>query len=146
MMEIPRTFLEFIKSLNSRDVRFLLLGGYAVSYCGSSRTTTDIDFWLEISPANAKAALAAIHDFGFTDSPVTFKDLQKPGKIFQMGKESMRIDLFTAPSGVEFAECYQRAIAATFDGVPVRIISREDLLKNKIASARLKDLRNYLAS
>lgn len=120
----------------------MLVGGFAVSYYGSPRTTTDIDLWIAISPENAKATLKAIHDFGFSDAPVTESDLMNPKKVFQMGREPLRIDLLTGPEGVDFGECYKNSHVLTVHGVPLHVIGREDLIRNKTATGRAKDVQD----
>lgn len=131
-------FKEFLKLLNSENVEYLVVGGYAVGFYGYVRTTGDLDIWIAVSPENAQRVAAALRAFGFSAAdPSTFLQDQK---IFRMGVQPVRIELLTGISGLNFAEAYQRRQASTIDGVEVALISFDDLKVNKKASGRLKDL------
>lgn len=133
-------FREFLKSLNDAKVEYLLIGGFAVGYHGYPRATSDLDVWIAISPDNARRVVAALREFGF-GAPDLKEDLFLREKlIFRMGVEPIRIEISTKIDGVVFEECWSRRIAGEMDGLPVPIISRQDLLKNKRASGRHKDL------
>lgn len=137
-LSLNRDFKEFLRSLNSEKVEYLVIGGHAVGHYGYVRTTGDLDVWISISPENAKRVAAALQAFGFgAFDPKTF--LQSP-KIFRMGVQPVRIELLTGIAGVDFAEAYSRREATVIDGVPVAVIGFEDLKTNKKASGRLKDL------
>ena len=133
-------FKEFLKLLNENDVRYLLIGGYAVGYHGYPRATEDMDIWVAIHPENAAKIIFALKAFGLDDptlKPELF--LQKP-KIIRMGFPPLRLEITTSISGVEFDECYQTRIVDKMDGVEVNLINLENLKKNKKASGRPKDL------
>jgi hypothetical protein len=126
--------------LNSHQVEYLLIGGYAVCYHGFYRTTADIDIWVAVSAENAAKLVRLIREFGF-ETPELSEDLfLSGGRMIRMGVEPTRIELLTEISGCDFAQCFQKRIEATINGVPVMIISREDLISNKLKSGRLKDL------
>ena len=104
------------------------------------RTTADIDFWVAVSPENAAKLVALIREFGFETPQLSAELFLSKGRIVRMGVEPTRIEILTEISGCEFAECYPKRIESSIDGVPVKIINREDLLTNKLKSGRLKDL------
>lgn len=134
-------FKEFLKSLNSAGVKYLLLGGYAVIHYGYRRATDDLDIWIAVNPDNAILVASVLRDFfGFSASKVTPAMFREPGKVFIIGREPVRIDILTSPDGVEFAECYKRRRKVKWDGISVPLISLEDLRANKLASGRAKDL------
>ena len=135
----PR-FKEFIKLLNSNDVRYLLLGGYAVNYYGHHRLTADIDFWIALSQTNADKMVLIIEEWGFTPGTVTVEGFLRPKKVHMFGRPPWRIDILSGPSGVDFDACYKRRVIDTIDGVTLPIISLADLRANKLASGRDKDL------
>lgn len=142
IMTIPplhKDFLDFLRCLAENSVKYLLVGGYAVNYYGYHRSTGDIDFWYERSEPNARRIVKAISDFGFADSGVTAENLLEEGRIVMIGREPLRIDLMHKISGCEFKDAYQRKTSAQIMGIPVEIIGREDLLKNKSATTRGKD-------
>lgn len=137
-MELIRDLKEFIRLLEEHEVRYLLVGGAAVNALGYVRMTEDIDFWMERSEANAEKVLAVLHAFGFDD--VAKHDLLDPEVMIMLGRPPNRIDLLSEISGRHFADCYPRRIHGTLGGVRVPIISVDDLLINKRASGRPKDL------
>ena len=139
-MELPDDFKEFLKLLNSHQVEYLLIGGFAVGYHGYPRATNDMDFWIAISERNANQMLAAITEFGFDVPELTADLFLQARNIVRMGVPPMRIEILTSISGVEFDECYAERIDDKIDGVPVKMISLEHLKQNKLASGRLKDL------
>jgi predicted nucleotidyltransferase len=134
-------FKEFLKSLNSAGVEYRLIGGYAVIYYGYRRMTDDLDVWIATGTANTMKVSQVLQKFaGFPADQVKPSALQEPGKVFVFGREPVRIDLLTGPSGVEFQECYKRRNPVIIDGIKVPLISFDDLKRNKIASGREKDL------
>ena len=137
-MELIRDLKEFIRLLEEHDVRYLVVGGAAVNALGFVRMTEDIDFWLERSEANADRMLAALAEFGFDE--FSRDDLLDPKAVLMLGRPPNRIDLLTWISGREFADCYGRRIHAHLGGVRIPLISLDDLLINKRASGRPKDL------
>jgi len=139
-VSLDPNFRDFIESMNSQGVRFLLLGGYAVNFHGYHRFTADIDFWIAIDAANAERVAAALRSFGFSDNATRPESFMVPGKVHMFGRPPVRIDLLTGPSGVEFEACYARRVTATLDGVEVPVIGLADLRANKAASGRDKDL------
>lgn len=140
--QLPPDFKEFLQLLDSERIEYLLVGGYAVSYHGYPRPTGDLDIWVAVHPATATKLVHAIGKFGFGNAGVTAEMFMTPGHIVRMGVPPVRIEVMTGITGVEFAHCYARRIQAELDGTPVNIISREDLLANKLAAGRSKDLND----
>ncbi len=139
-IRLPTEFSAFLKLLNDHDVRYLLIGGYAVAYHGYPRTTDDIDVWVAIDRENAENLVAALKAFGF-DVPALSADLfLQKDRIVRMGYPPLRIEVQTSISGVTFEACYRRKLIAQIEDLPVPIISLPDLKKNKRASGRHKDL------
>jgi hypothetical protein len=133
-------FREFLSLMNSAEVRYLVLGGYAVNYYGYHRTTGDLDVWIAVSPDNAQRVSKVLQQFGFSPQRVPPETFVEKGKVFRMGMKPVRIELLTEPSGVDFEECYARRLEGVLDGVRVPLISLTDLRINKRASGRTKDL------
>ena len=134
-------FKEFLKSLNSAGVEYLLLGGYAVAHYGYECVTKDIDVWIAVNETNVARRSAALQSFGgFTPESVAPSMFLEAGKVFAFGREPVRIDILTGPDGVDFAACYGRRHDVIMDGVKVPVISLTDLRANKLASGRTKDL------
>jgi predicted nucleotidyltransferase len=137
---LSRDFKEFIQLLVERKVEFLIVGGYAVGVHGYPRFTGDLDVWIKISEANASRVLAAIHDFGFSSLSLTKLDFLTIDNVIQLGHPPFRIDILTSLDGVSFDECYSRKHVVDIEGLPVSFIGLQDLLVNKNASGRLRDL------
>jgi predicted nucleotidyltransferase len=139
-MVLPPDFKDFLKLLNERKIRYLLIGGYAVGYHGYPRATNDMDIWIAIDPENAGRMVQVLKVFGF-DTPQLSENLfLAPDKIIRMGVAPIRIEILTSISGVKFDECYQHKVVDEIDGIEIPIISLEKLKINKRASGRHKDL------
>jgi predicted nucleotidyltransferase len=126
--------------LNSARVEYLLIGGYAVGYYGYSRTTLDMDVWIAVEPSNATKMATVMDNFGFPKGSVNKSVFLEKGKILRLGLPPVRLEILTDISGVSFDACYANRKRVTVDGVKVNLISLDDLLKNKAASGRHKDL------
>jgi hypothetical protein len=134
-------FKELFASLNSANVKYLLLGGYAVIYYGYYRTTDDLDIWIATDEDNAARVSRVLQEWGgFRAQTVPASMFTQRGKAFIFGREPVRVDILTGPSGVQFIECYERRNVVELDGIRVPIIALDDLKKNKLASGRAKDL------
>ncbi len=138
-ISLPSDFQEFLKLLNARKIKYLVIGGYAVGYHGYPRATKDLDVFVAVDPKNANKLVAVLQEFGF-DTPDLSPDLFLQDRIVRMGVPPLRIELTTNISGVRFDECYKNRVVAVIDGVRVNLISLPKLKKNKKASGRHKDL------
>lgn len=133
-------YKEMLRALSKENVKFLLVGAYAMAAHGYPRATMDIDIWVMPSPENADAVLRALRRFGSPLHNLTREDLQADGTIFQIGVAPRRIDIITTLSGLQFKEVYERSIPLKIEGIDVRIPLIDDLIRNKRASGRTKDL------
>jgi predicted nucleotidyltransferase len=140
MIRLPPDFKEFLKLLKEHDVRYLLIGGYAVGFHGYPRATADMDIWVAIHPENAERIVAVLKAFGFDLPELTPQLFLKEKQIIRMGVPPVKLELSTSISGVEFDSCYERRIVAELDGVEVNLIGLNDLKINKKASGRSKDI------
>ncbi len=139
-IELPLDFKEFLKLLNDKGVRYLLIGGYVVAYHGYPRATSNIDVWIAVNPDNAQRIVWTLREFGFNLPELTEDLFLQKNKIIRMGNPPIRIEISTGISGVDFDKCYAERVTDTLDGVEVPIISLENLRQNKKAAGRLKDL------
>lgn len=140
MTPIPSPFDEFLRSLSTRRVKYLLIGGYAVIFHGYVRSTGDIDVWVQMEPRNAERVVAALSDFGFGVPELTASSFLNERCLVRMGVPPFRIEVMTSIPGVTFDECWPERVEDEWDGVPVAVIGLECLKKNKRATGRLKDL------
>jgi predicted nucleotidyltransferase len=133
-------FKEFLQALNENDVRYLVVGGYAVALHGYPRYTKDIDLWIERSPENARKIVQALDDFGFGSLGLKENDFLEPDMIIQLGYPPNRIDLITSLAGVDFVSCFSTRMVVEVEGLQVNFIDLENLKKNKKAVGRKQDL------
>jgi len=139
-MVLNQDFREFIQSLNDSEVRYLVVGGYAVALHGHPRYTNDIDIWIESTSENASRIIRALEQFGFASLGLKEEDFLVQNQIVQLGYPPNRIDLLTAIPGVDFPSCHRDRVDVETDGVRVSFINLENLRKNKKASGRPQDL------
>jgi hypothetical protein len=137
---LNQDFKEFIQSLNDNQVRYLVVGGYAVALHGYPRYTKDIDIWVDMDAANAAHAVRALEQFGFGSLGLQAADFLVPDQIIQLGYPPSRIDLLTTVPGVDFASCYPLRVQVEMEGVNVSFIDLDNLKKSKKSSGRLQDL------
>lgn len=133
-------YKDMLHALSDEKVKFILVGAYALSAHGYPRATMDIDIWVMPSPENANAVLRALRRFGAPLHHLTKEDLQIDGTVFQIGVAPRRIDIITSASGLQFEPTYRNSIPIDIEGIEVRIPSINDLILNKRASGRTKDL------
>src|ERR1051325_8094468 len=116
-IELALDFKEFLKLLNEKGVRYLLLiGEYAVGYHGYPRATNDMDVWIAIHPDNAQKVVNALKDFGFDHPELTPELFLQKNKIIRRGHPPMRLEISTGISGVEFEEFYPSRTVDELDG------------------------------
>lgn len=141
-MEISKDFEEFFGLLNKHEVRYLVVGGYAVAIHGRPRFTNDIDIFLDANEPNAWNVMAALQEFGFGHVGIALDDLVKPNQVIQLGYPPFRIDLLTSISGVTFAAAWPRKVSAKYGDQIVYFIGKEDLVSNKKNAGRKRDLED----
>ena len=137
---MTKDFEELFACLRHRNVRALVVGGYAVAFHGQPRFTKDIDVFVEPTPENAERLLAALTDFGFGGLGLTTSDFASAGKIVQLGVAPNRVDLLTTIDGVTFDEAWRGRVSGHYGGEVVDYIGRAELVRNKRASGRPQDL------
>jgi predicted nucleotidyltransferase len=140
MKLLPPDFRDFLKLLNRKRVRYLVVGGYAVGYHGYPRATGDIDIFIAISPRNAAAMVDVFREFGFVTVDLNSALFLTRGSVARIGRPPLRIEILNEIDGVRFDECHARREVARLDGLQVSLIGFEDLRKNKVAAGRPKDL------
>lgn len=138
-------YKDMLQALADENAKFLLVGAYAMAAHGYPRATVDIDIWVDPSPANAEAVVRAVKRFGAPADAVAERDLRKADTVFQIGVAPRRVDILTGLSGLDFDDAFRRSIDAHIDGMPVRVPSLDDLIRNKRASGRTKDMADLEA-
>lgn len=133
-------YKDILRALADEKVSFLLVGAYAIAAYGYLRATLDIDIWVRPSRENADAVLRALRRFGAALQDLTREDLQAESTIFQIGVAPRRIDIITAVSGLRFEDAFARSLSIDLEGIEVRVPCLQDLIRNKRATGRTKDL------
>jgi len=139
-MNLSKDLREFVELLNSRKVNYLLVGGHAVAFHGYPRFTGDIDFWIDTSLENAALVAEVVRDFGFASLHIDAADFSAPDRIIQLGRAPHRIDILTSITGVSFPEAWQTRIPTNIGQLEISVISKELLVRNKLATGRPQDL------
>jgi hypothetical protein len=138
-MAVPKDLREFIESLNSHGVEYLIVGAHALAFHGFPRYTGDVDVLLRPTPENASRMEQVLIAFSFASLGLKAADFLHAGRVVQLGMAPNRIDLLTSLTGVTFEEAWDRRVRGDLDGVPVVFLSRETLIKNKRATGRTQD-------
>ena len=133
-------YKDILRALSAEEVKFLLVGAYAMAAHGYPRATMDIDIWILPSPRNAEAVLRALRRFGAPVDELTKEDLQQDGLVFQIGVAPRRIDIITGASGLQFDEAFEHSLLVDIEGIAVHIPSLDDLIRNKRTCGRTRDL------
>ena len=137
-----KDFRDILFALNAEKAKYLIVGGYAVSVHTEPRATKDLDLWIKTDAENSDAVYRALIVYGAPLAGMTAEDFNTRAQTgFQIGVAPVRIDILHHIDGVIFDEAWQNRVETVIDGdIPVHVISREDLLKNKLESGRLRDL------
>ena len=135
---LPEEFKDFIKCLNSNNVKYLLLGGWAVGIYGHPRATKDIDFLVSADKNNLKKLQKAFSDFGAP--PIDIESFHKEGNVIRIGSSPTQIDVINKAEGISIDDCFPRKNIINIDGIEIMLISKTDLIANKKSSGRLADL------
>jgi hypothetical protein len=144
-MDLDPTFCEFVQTLSSRRVRYLVVGGYAVAAHGQPRYTEDFDVWVEPTLPNARRVARALADFGFPAYLEHTEELATLDRMTHIGVPPLRIDLMTSITGVaSFRAAWARRIVVHLFGIDVPFLGLETLLANKRASGRARDQADLL--
>ena len=133
-------FLDLLRAFAAADVRFMLVGAYALAVHGRPRATGDLDVWVDATADNAQRVLRALERFGAPLDQISLSDLATPGVVFQIGLPPRRIDILTDLTGLSFDTAWPRRVRKPFGELEVDFIGREDLITNKRATGRTRDL------
>jgi hypothetical protein len=133
-------FKELLQYLNENQVKYLIIGGFAVIKYTEPRYTKDIDIWVEASEKNAKLLFKALDKFGAPLDNLTADDLAHPGTLFIMGVPPNRVDIITRLKGLRFSSAWKKRVISKVRNLELCFISKEDLIKAKQLAGRPQDL------
>ena len=139
-MKVEKDYEEFLELLNAHEVKYCVVGAFALAFHARPRYTKDLDVFIEPASDNAGKIIRVIKEFGFEGINLTEKDFEKVDQIIQLGYEPVRIDLLTSISGCDFKEVWDNKVISKYGNVEVNFIGKVELLKNKRASGRKQDL------
>lgn len=137
---LNKNFRDMLSALNDAGAEYLVVGAYALATYGPARGTGDIDIWVRPTKDNADRVWTALERFGAPRNRLTREDLCAEDTVFQIGVAPNRIDILTSITGVNFDEAWRHRKQSTIYGLSVAVLGREQLLKNKRAVGRPKDL------
>lgn len=137
---LPKDFRELLELLNANGVRYLLIGGHAVGCYGYSRSTNDIDIFVAPELENANKLVKSLTEFGFGSEGLTPDIFTAKDSLVIIGVEPLAVDILNYLTGVEFESAFANRNLVDDDGLQISVIGLDDLIKNKLATGRYKDL------
>jgi hypothetical protein len=141
-------YKDLLSAFHSHGVKYLIVGGYAVSFHAQPRATKDIDLFILADIANAQAAYAALAEFGAPLDGIRPEDLADRNGFLRFGIEPMGIDILPEIPGLDFEDAWLRRVESVLDantGLKAYYVSKDDLIAAKLASGRLRDLADVEA-
>lgn len=137
---MPEDLKELLRAFNDQAVKFLIVGGYAFGVHAEPRATKDLDIFVRSDEENGKAVFRALAQYGAPLGGLTPSDFMD-GTTFQIGQPPARIDILQHIDGVTFDEAWENRIEGIIDGqIQAAVISRDDLIRNKLATGREQDI------
>ena len=135
-----RDFAEMLDALSAAGAEFLIVGAHALAAHGRPRATGDLDIWIRPSPENAERVWHALVQFGAPLTELRVEDLATPQIVFQIGIAPARIDILTSLTALKFDDAWPRRQMVEIEGQTLPFLSRDDLIRNKAAVGRPRDL------
>jgi predicted nucleotidyltransferase len=132
--------IELLAAFIRENIRYLIVGGYAVSFHAEPRYTKDLDILIATTPENARALFRTLGQFGVPLQDVTPEDFENKELFFMIGAPPNRIDILMGIPGIDFEQAWKNRVEADIEGVTISYISREDLIASKRAAGRDQDL------
>lgn len=136
---LPPDWSELLATLTRHRVRFLLVGGHAVSAHGTPRTTEDMDLLVDRTLANGKRLRAALIEFGLGSFAPSAEEILEPDTLWQFGRKPLRVDILTHIPAVSFEGAWRRRVTVDLGGIGIPVLGLDDLIANKRAAGRAKD-------
>ncbi|MBO0797848.1 MAG: hypothetical protein J2P31_03420 [Blastocatellia bacterium] len=136
---LNQDFKEMLSCLNEEQVEYIVVGAYALAAHGYVRATGDIDIWVHNDKVNAGRVISALRKFGAPVLNLSEADLLAPDLVVQIGVAPCRVDIITGIDAVDFKEAWAHKISVSVDEIKFHVLSKPDLLKNKLATGRDRD-------
>ena len=139
-MRLSNDFREFLESLNSRGIDYVIVGAHSLAFHARPRYTGDLDILVRATPENAAKLVDLLNHFGFADPGFKESDFAEPEQLIQLGRPPNRIDLLTSITGVTTEEALASKVSTELDEIPVFILGKDALIRNKRAVGRPQDI------
>jgi hypothetical protein len=139
-MFVNSDFSDLLRIFNEYNVRYMVIGGYAVVQYAEPRFTKDLDVLISTDATNAETVFNALREFGAPLAGLTPNDFAEEGFFFQIGVPPVRVDILMGIPGIQFEDCWNRRVEVDFEGLRVIFISKQDLIASKRAAGRPQDL------
>ncbi len=139
-MKVEKDYEDFLKLLNKNNVKYCIIGSFALAFHAKPRYTKVMDILIEPSVKNAERVINALKEFGFESLGLVKKDFMKRDQVIQLCYEPVRIDILTSIAGCSFDEVWENIDISQYGKTEVNFISKSDLIKNKKAVGRKQDL------
>ena len=139
-MRVEKDYEDLLRLFNKYKVKYCVIGAYALAFHARPRYTKDMDIFVLPDDINAEKVVRALRDFGFGSLDIKKDDLNRAGKIIQLGYEPVRIDLITSLTGCDPNEVWRGRKTGTYGREKTYFIGRRELVKNKKATGRFIDL------
>ena len=139
-MQLHSDWIDLLRALSVAGAKYLVVNAAALSYHGHPRGTGDFDVWVDATPENALRVHEALSMFGAPMDQLTIADLEHDDTVWMIGVVPLRVDILTGIDGVRFDEDWARRTYLKLGDLEIPIISKEDLIRNKRAAGRPKDL------
>lgn len=140
MIQLNSDFKDLLRLFEEGEVRYMVVGGYAVSEHTEPRYTKDLDLWVDNETSNAQRLMQALREFGAPLRDVRLEDFLIPTTVYQIGLPPSRIDILMHLDGLDFGDCWERSKISIVEDLRVRFVSIADLVVNKEIAGRAIDL------
>lgn len=138
MTKLHEDWIEFLRLLKENRVRFVIVGAHAVAAHGRPRLTGDLDVLVEPTLVNGRRVVRALDAFGFRG--LDGEQLTRADTVVFLGREPFRIDVLTSISGVSWKVAWEGRLRGKIGNVTVAFLGLRELMHNKRAAGRPKDL------
>jgi predicted nucleotidyltransferase len=125
---------------NANRIKYLIIGGHAVSEYSEPRYTKDLDIWVEPSEQNANLVFQSLKQFGAPLFELSPSDFAEKDSFYQMGRPPVRIDILMSIQGLVFEKAWENRNMVPLFGETVPLISLDDLIVAKRSAGRPQDL------
>jgi hypothetical protein len=137
--KLPSDFADLLAAFADADVRYLVIGGYAVGFHDRPRATKDLDLLLADDPENIERACRALDAFGAAPATIQALRLSASDEVVWFGVPPVRVDLLKSAPGIEFDAAFARRVTMKAGDLALAVVGIDDLVAMKKAAGRDQD-------